>query len=70
MNFIFLFKELSDSLGIQYVETSAKDSTNVEQAFKAMINEIIPDKSYVESTNINIKIGSQSKSTKNSSGFC
>jgi hypothetical protein len=44
---------LGDSLNIRYVETSAKDSNNVEQAFKDMINEIVPDKS----SNTNIKIG-------------
>jgi hypothetical protein len=53
-------------LNIRYVETSAKDSNNVEQAFKDMINEIIPDKS----SNTNIKICSENKSTKTSSGFC
>ncbi len=44
MNFIFfniLKKEFSDSLNIQYIETSAKDSNNVEQAFRMMINENI-----------------------------
>jgi hypothetical protein len=61
---------LGDLLNIRYVETSAKDSNNVEQAFKDMINEIIPDKSSVESTNTNIKIGSENKSAKTSSGFC
>ena len=29
-------KEFADSLGIKFVETSAKNSTNVEQAFMTM----------------------------------
>eukprot|EP00418_Pyrodinium_bahamense_P090029 CAMPEP_0179046918 /NCGR_PEP_ID=MMETSP0796-20121207/18933_1 /TAXON_ID=73915 /ORGANISM="Pyrodinium bahamense, Strain pbaha01" /LENGTH=235 /DNA_ID=CAMNT_0020743355 /DNA_START=63 /DNA_END=765 /DNA_ORIENTATION=+ len=33
-------KELADSLGIQFMETSAKNSHNVEQAFQAMAREI------------------------------
>ena len=33
-------KEFADSLGIPFVETSAKTSTNVEQAFKKMTGEI------------------------------
>jgi hypothetical protein len=32
-------KELGDSLGISYIETSAKDSTNVEEAFRLMVTE-------------------------------
>lgn len=31
-----LFQEFADSIGIPFMETSAKDSTNVEQAFMAM----------------------------------
>merc|ERR1712066_1043842 len=33
-------KELADSLGIQFMETSAKNAHNVEQAFQAMAREI------------------------------
>ena len=33
-------KELADSLGINFMETSAKNSHNVEQAFQAMASEI------------------------------
>lgn len=33
-------KEYADSLGIPFLETSAKDSTNVEQAFITMAAEI------------------------------
>lgn len=33
-------KELADSLGIKFLETSAKDSVNVEKAFITLSNEI------------------------------
>ncbi|CAF1392798.1 unnamed protein product [Rotaria sordida] len=32
-------KEFADTLNIRYVETSAKNSTNVEEVFKSMVNE-------------------------------
>jgi hypothetical protein len=35
-----------------------------------MITEIIPDKPSLESTDTNIKLDSESKAKKNSSGFC
>ncbi len=66
----FVSQELADSLCIPYIETSVKNSINVEQAFKAMITEIIPDKPSLESTDTNIKLDSESKAKKNSSGFC
>lgn len=34
-------KEFADSLGIEFVETSAKNSTNVETAFMTMAREIM-----------------------------
>jgi Ras-related protein Rab-1A len=33
-------KEYAESLGVKFIETSAKDSTNVEKAFFTMANEI------------------------------
>jgi Ras-related protein Rab-1A len=36
----FFFKEFADRLGIPFLETSAKDSTNVEQAFLTMAKQI------------------------------
>mmetsp|Transcript_94044 Transcript_94044/g.285627 ORF Transcript_94044/g.285627 Transcript_94044/m.285627 type:complete len:101 (+) Transcript_94044:2-304(+) len=33
-------KELADSLGVQFMETSAKNAHNVEQAFQAMAKDI------------------------------
>ena len=32
--------ELAESLGIQYFETSAKDNTNIQQTFDALVDEI------------------------------
>jgi len=41
-NEIFLsFQEFADSLGIPFLETSAKNSTNVNQAFMTMATAII-----------------------------
>lgn len=37
---MFLFQEYADSLGIPFLETSAKNATNVEQAFMTMAAEI------------------------------
>jgi Ras-related protein Rab-1A len=33
-------KEFADSLGIEFIETSAKNSTNVEKAFMMMASQI------------------------------
>ena len=33
---LFFFQALADEVGIPFLETSAKDATNVEQAFMAM----------------------------------
>ena len=38
--FIFLEQEYADQLGIPFLETSAKNATNVEQAFMTMAAEI------------------------------
>lgn len=36
----FFFQEYADQLGIPFLETSAKNATNVEQAFMTMAAEI------------------------------
>lgn len=40
MWFAFLFQEFADSLGIPFLETSAKNASNVEQAFLTMARQI------------------------------
>lgn len=52
-------KTLADSLGIKFLETSAKDAVNVEKAFTTLSNEI---KSKVQS-----KPGNASRSTSGAS---
>lgn len=37
---ILIFQEFADQLGIPFLETSAKNATNVEQAFMTMAAEI------------------------------
>ena len=37
---VFIFQEYADQLGIPFLETSAKNATNVEQAFMTMAAEI------------------------------
>ena len=39
-SFLFLLQEYADQLGIPFLETSAKNATNVEQAFMTMAAEI------------------------------
>jgi Ras-related protein Rab-1A len=50
-------KKLSDSLGISYIETSSKDSTNVEEAFRLIVNESMSNilSIPVETSNMNDK---------------
>jgi Ras-related protein Rab-1A len=67
-------KEYADSLGIPFLETSAKNSTNVEQAFLTMASEIKnrmaasqPGKDAVKST---VKPGSGTPVAKQDSGCC
>lgn len=39
-SFLFPWQEFADSLGVPFLETSAKNATNVEQAFMTMAAEI------------------------------
>ncbi|TNM85692.1 hypothetical protein fugu_007963 [Takifugu bimaculatus] len=65
-------KEFADNLGIPFLETSAKSSTNVEQAFMTMAAEIKkrmgPGATAGASEKSNVKI--QSKPVNTSSGGC
>lgn len=66
------FKELADHLGIPFLETSAKNATNVEQAFMTMAAEIknrmqtVPTTPGLGQTSVNIT----KPTSKQSSGCC
>eukprot|EP01033_Poteriospumella_lacustris_P008633 gene8633-6218_t len=64
-------KEFADSLGIEFVETSAKNSTNVEKAFMMMASQIKMRYKPVSQGNnpSNVNLQGQSVSSK-SSGCC
>mmetsp|Transcript_2370 Transcript_2370/g.6101 ORF Transcript_2370/g.6101 Transcript_2370/m.6101 type:complete len:203 (-) Transcript_2370:704-1312(-) len=66
-------KEFAESLGIQYLETSAKNSTNVEKAFTTMAGQIrkwmATQPTPTTQTKINIKKG-QEIDTKQGGGCC
>lgn len=53
-------KELADSLGIKFIETSALNSSNVETAFITLATEI---KSRVQKPTADTSIGGSSRST-------
>ncbi|KAK9692769.1 ras GTPase [Basidiobolus ranarum] len=66
-------KEFSDQISIPFLETSAKDSTNVEQAFLTMAKQIkdrMGTNTVTPSTKQNIKIGQGSSVPAQSSGGC
>ena len=44
-----LGKELAKNLGIEYIETSAKSSQGVEQAFDKMLQAVVKAQNYIES---------------------
>ena len=67
------FQEYADQLGIPFLETSAKNATNVEQAFMTMAaeikNRVGPPSSAAETTNkVKIDQGRPIETTK--SGCC
>merc|ERR1719361_1630980 len=54
-------KELADSLGVQFMETSAKNAHNVEQAFQAMAKDIkqrVASQPQAKNTNAGTTLGS------------
>ena len=60
-------KEFADKLGIQIIETSAKDSTNVEQAFSTMAHKLVSElSSQVKQDTINLQAPPQTISN----GYC
>lgn len=69
-----LAKEFADSLGIPFLETSAKNAHNVEQAFMTMAAEIksrmgmaMPQQSSQAASSVSI---SQSQAVNKSGGGC
>lgn len=69
---VFILQEFADSLGIPFLETSAKNATNVEQSFMTMAAEIKkrmgPGATAGGAEKSNVKI--QSTPVKQSSGGC
>lgn len=63
-------KEFADSLGIEFVETSAKNSTNVEKAFMMMASQIKARYKPVTATNTATGVNLQGQSVNNKSGGC
>ena len=68
-------KTLAESLGIKFLETSAKDSINVEKAFTTLSNEIKskvqgrPNKNQPTKTNPGTTLR-KTEDTKKKSGCC
>jgi Ras-related protein Rab-1A len=72
-NFEFDQQEYADQLGIPFLETSAKNATNVEQAFMTMAaeikNRVGPPSSAADTTN-KVKIDQGRPIESNKSGCC
>ena len=70
---IFSSQEYADQLGIPFLETSAKNATNVEQAFMTMAAEIKNRMGPVTTTSDNkpsVKINSSTPVNANKGGCC
>jgi hypothetical protein len=67
-------QEFANELGIPFLETSAKDSSNVEQAFMTMASEIktrlASQPSHGARPGGNINVGAGSSIPQNKSGCC
>lgn len=63
-------KEFADSLGIEFVETSAKNSTNVEKAFMMMAQQIKMRYKPVTNNNNAPGVNLQGQSVGAKSGGC
>jgi Ras-related protein Rab-1A len=61
-------KDFADSMGISFIETSAKNSSNVEDAFNKMIKEIYQKNKQQSLQNYTEKISLINSNTKN--GIC
>ncbi|GJQ11865.1 hypothetical protein GpartN1_g3656.t1 [Galdieria partita] len=66
-------KEFADSLGIKFLETSAKTSENVEQAFITMAQEIkerMASQPQTQKASSGVNIGANAQEVKESSSCC
>lgn len=66
-------KAFADSLGIKFLETSAKESENVEEAFRIMAAEIKASTSFQPSKNNapgTVNVSSKDEEVKTSGGCC
>lgn len=66
-------KEFADSLGIKFLETSAKTAENVEAAFLAMAAEIKASTSYQPTNNNSggtVNVSSKDEEVKSATGCC
>jgi len=63
-------KEFADSLGIEFIETSAKNSTNVEKAFMMMASQIKARYKPVTAATNNSNVNLQGQSVGAKSGGC
>lgn len=70
---LHIFQEYADQLGIPFLETSAKNATNVEQAFMTMAaeikNRVGPPSSAADTAN-KVKIDQGRPIESNKSGCC
>jgi Ras-related protein Rab-1A len=73
VTYLSVLQEYADQLGIPFLETSAKNATNVEQAFMTMAAEIKnrmgPETKAVDSKP-NVKIGSSTPVKQSGGGCC
>ena len=72
-NFSLFFQEYADQLGIPFLETSAKNATNVEQAFMTMAAEIknrMGPETKPADNKPNVKIGSSTPVKQGGGGCC
>jgi len=66
-------KELAKSLGIEYVETSAKTGRGVDEAFMTLVNKILEpkiNKTRSETNVSTVSLANESKSSKESKNCC
>ena len=74
VNTVSFFQEYADQLGIPFLETSAKNATNVEQAFMTMAaeikNRVGPPAPTGGAAGQGVRIDSKPVDSKQSSGCC